>query len=97
LATACVQRLAAAVAGSVATSTESVPFWPHITLARLGRPTDVRRFAHLESEHVFAFHRITLYDSFISPNGPPRYQALMTVPLGSHRERTHHNGKVAGA
>lgn len=97
LAAACVRRLEDAVAGRARSQVTSAPFWPHITLMRFRRPTDMRRFRRLESEHVFAFHRITLYDSYISSNGPQRYQALMTVPLDSHRERTHHHGKVAGA
>lgn len=67
-------------------------FWPHITLARMSRPTHVRRFANPRGEHVFAFHRITLYDSYITSSGPRRYHALMTVPLDSHGERKLHHG-----
>lgn len=63
------------------------PFWPHLTLARLSRPSHVRRFPNSRGEHVFAFHRITLYDSYISSSGPRRYHALMTVPLDSQGER----------
>lgn len=74
-----------ATTGTVITVPE--PFWPHVTLARLSRPSHVRRFPNPRGEHVFAFHRITLYDSYISSNGPGRYHALMTVPLDSQGER----------
>lgn len=89
-------RHAAAVAAHIAPvaglHSDERPFWPHVTLVRFRRPTRMRRFPTHESEHVFVIDRITLYDSYIGSNGPPRYQALMTVPLGSLVERKHHDG-----
>lgn len=67
-------------------------FWPHVTLARARRPIHMRGFPPLDGEHVFAFDRITLYDSHITSTGPARYARVMTVPLGSHGERKLPNG-----
>lgn len=87
---------AARLAGALGDARDALgaarPFWPHVTLVRMSRPTQVRRFPRSESEHVFAIHRITLYDSHMSPGMPPRYEALMTVPLGQHRERMYSHG-----
>ena len=87
-----VAALASRLAQTVTDTTGTViamreAFWPHVTLARLSRPSHVRRFPNSRGEHVFAFHRITLYDSYISSSGPRRYHALMTVPLDSQGER----------
>lgn len=90
LAAAAARRVGAAVTASIGRETGQGAFWPHITLARLRRPTRVRRFPTPESEHVFAFDRITLYDSYITSGAPPRYQPLMTVPLDSLGERKLH-------
>jgi 2'-5' RNA ligase len=68
------------------------PFWPHVTVARFRRPTDVRRSRPALSEHVFDITRVCLYDSHIGPAGPPRYEALMEVALGdrlAERSSTH--------
>lgn len=66
-------------------------WWPHITVARLRRPTDMRRCPLPNVEHVFAFDRITLYDSH-TRSGGPHYHRLLSVPLDSDRERKSRNG-----
>lgn len=86
------ERLAGIVGDAGGPARETGRFWPHITIARFSRPTRLRRYATSGGEHVFAFDRITLYDSFITSGGSPRYQALMTIPLDSHRERKSQHG-----
>ena len=69
------------------------PFWPHVTVARFGRPERVRGFPSFDGEHVFDITRASLYDSFITPGRPPRYEALVSVGLGgSLTERSSSHG-----
>ncbi len=86
-------RVADAVAGVGVRTAPPRRFWPHVTIARFGRPTHLRRSPSADSEHVFAITRVALYDSHIAPSRPPRYEVLMDARLdGSHAERSSSHG-----
>ena len=57
-----------------------MPFWPHVTLVRLRAPEPVRTIS-AQSEHTFAFDRVTLYASRSTPSGPARYDPLARIAL----------------
>jgi 2'-5' RNA ligase len=86
-------RIRAAVGHVSDGSDDRRPFWPHVTVARFRRPERVRGFPDIDGEHVFDITRASLYDSFITPGRPPRYEALVTVTLGgSLAERSSSHG-----
>jgi 2'-5' RNA ligase len=66
---------------------EDRPFTPHLTLARLAPPRNLREFApdlvgtSVASE-AFPVDRLVLYRSQLSPKGAT-YERLLTAPLGS--------------
>jgi 2'-5' RNA ligase len=65
---------------------EKRAFTPHLTLARLNPPRDVREFApdlvgtSVASE-AFSVDRLVLYQSHLSPKGAS-YEALLEAPFG---------------
>ena len=90
---ALVARIDGAVAGAMGRTCPSRRFWPHVTVARISRPTRLRKFPSADVEHVFAITRVALYDSHITPSRPPRYEALLEARLdGSHAERSSSHG-----
>jgi 2'-5' RNA ligase len=66
---------------------EKRPFTPHLTVARLNPPVDLRAVApellglRVDSS-AFTVERLVLYRSHLSPGGA-RYEPLHVVPLGS--------------
>lgn len=61
------------------------PFWPHVTLARLRRPAVISP-ERTDTEHVFAFDRVTLYASRSASGGGAQYVPLSRIALtGSDR------------
>lgn len=61
-------------------------FRPHVTLARLRRPTEVTRWVRLLDGYAgppWRADRIELVESFLGqgPRGRPRYEAVDTFPL----------------
>jgi 2'-5' RNA ligase len=86
-------RVDAAVTGLAGRASPERRFWPHVTIARFSRPTRLRRSPSTGGEHVFAITRVALYDSYIAPSRPPRYEALLDARLdGSHAERSSSHG-----
>jgi len=65
----------------------ALPFWPHVTLARLRRPEPVETIS-AQSEQTFAFDRITLYASRSAPSGPAHYVPLARIALTAN-DRPH--------
>jgi 2'-5' RNA ligase len=61
---------------------EKRPFSPHLTLARLPRPTDLRRLIGeaRSPEVVLAVNEVVLFRSHLG-KGPPRYEPLHRYPL----------------
>ena len=57
-----------------------MPFWPHVTLARLRTPLPVTPIP-AKSEQMFAFDRVTLYASRSAPRGPTQYVPLARIAL----------------
>lgn len=61
---------------------EDRPYRPHLTIARIRTPADLReilaRIAPVSTE--MTVDRITLYRSLLG-SGPPRYEALSVIPL----------------
>ena len=57
-----------------------MPFWPHVTLARLRRALPLAPIS-AQSEQMFAFDRITLYASRSAPSGPVQYAPLARIAL----------------
>ena len=65
---------------------EERAFTPHLTLARLNHPRDIREFAPdlvgaPVASHVFPIDRLVLYQSHLSPKGAS-YAPLMEAPIG---------------
>ena len=60
-----------------------LPFWPHVTLVRLRRAGAVRPIS-AQSEHTFAFDRVTLYASRSAPGGPAHYVPLARITLTAY-------------
>jgi RNA 2',3'-cyclic 3'-phosphodiesterase len=58
----------------------TTPFWPHVTLARLRRPSAVAA-TPTDTEQMFAFDRVTLYASRSAPGGTARYVPLAHIAL----------------
>jgi len=85
-------RIRRVVRPLIAGDPDDRPLWPHVTVARLRRPSPVRGFPQVDDEHVFAIDRVTLYDSVTSPTGPPTYRSIMTVPLSKPPERNVPDG-----
>ncbi len=82
LATGC--RAAAQKAGTVV---EGGAFRPHLTLARLGRPTEVTRWLRVLDGYAgphFEAQEIALIASYLGegPRGRPRYETVATFALG---------------
>lgn len=64
-----------------------LPFWPHVTLVRLRRAGAVPPIS-AQSEHTFAFDRVTLYASRSAPGGPAHYVPLARITLTAY-DRPH--------
>jgi RNA 2',3'-cyclic 3'-phosphodiesterase len=64
-------------------------FWPHVTVVRFARPAAVGRPAWADDERQFDVSRATIYDSLLSPGGPPRYEALWRADLAIPQAITH--------
>ncbi|MFN8124376.1 MAG: hypothetical protein U0237_18360 [Thermoleophilia bacterium] len=61
---------------------EDRPPWPHVTLARLRRPTPLVPFP-TDDEQVFAIDRVSLYDSHQAAGNAPRYVPVTGIRLGT--------------
>jgi 2'-5' RNA ligase len=79
--------IAAALAWRWSITPVPLPFWPHVTLARLRRPEPVATVP-TQSEQTFAFDRITLYASRSAPSGPAHYVPLARIALTAN-DRPH--------
>ena len=56
------------------------PFWGHITLVRLRRPAVIRP-ERTDTEHMFAFDRVTLYASRSATGATAQYVPLSRIAL----------------
>lgn len=77
-------RTAASTAG---TETDGQRFHPHVTLARLGRPTEVTRWVRLLDGYEgppWEVDEVSLVASHLGegPRRRPRYEVVETFPLG---------------
>jgi RNA 2',3'-cyclic 3'-phosphodiesterase len=83
-----IEALAAAVQDATAgfgSPPETRPFVAHVTLARLPRPTDLRRLVHQHHGTLFAegtLDHVVLFRSTLGPGGP-RYEELHAVDLAA--------------
>ena len=83
------QRLATgcrAAAARTGIDVEGQRFKPHVTLARLGRPTEVSNWVRLLDTYAgppWTADRITLVASYLGegPRGRPRYETVEEFPL----------------
>jgi RNA 2',3'-cyclic 3'-phosphodiesterase len=78
---------ARAAASKAGTEVDGGRFRPHVTLARLRRPADVVRWLRLLDTYesrAFEVTGLTLVRSHLGegPGGRPRYEPVMSVPLG---------------
>jgi len=64
-------------------------FWAHVTVVRFSKPVAAGRQAWPEDERQFDVSRATLYDSLLSPGGPPRYEPLWRGDLAIPEAITH--------
>ena len=78
---------ARAAASKAGIAVDGRRFRPHITLARLGRPTEVSRWVQLLDGYAgppWSADRVDLVASYLGegPRGRPRYETVETFPLG---------------
>jgi 2'-5' RNA ligase len=84
------ERLAAGARTAAATSGVEIDgqrFRPHVTVARLGRPTEVSNWVRLLDAYLgptFTVDQVTLIASHLGegPRRRPRYEVVETFPLG---------------
>ena len=82
-ATTRLRSLRAALRRLAGLSDDERPFWPHVTLVRFRRPTRVTNLPSAMGEHMFAFERLTLYDSLQRQSAPPRYVSVGAIDLAT--------------
>jgi 2'-5' RNA ligase len=92
-------RAAANKAGAAA---DGVRFHPHLTVARIGRPTEVTRWVRVLDSYrgpTWAAHEISLVRSHLGegPRNRPRYEVLETFPLRPSTERNDGNTRETGS
>lgn len=78
---------ARAAASRAGIAVDGQRFRPHVTLARLGRPTEVSRWVRLLDSYAgpaWTADRVDLVASHLGegPGGRPRYEVVETFPLG---------------
>jgi len=78
---------ARAAASKAGVPVDGQRFRPHVTLARLGRPTDVSRWVQLLDGYAgpsWTADHLALVASYLGegPRGRPRYDTIETFPLG---------------
>lgn len=81
---------ARAAAGRAGIEVDGQRFRPHVTVARLGRPTEVSSWVRLLDAYAgptWPVDRIDLVASYLGegPRGRPRYETVASFPLGAHR------------
>lgn len=84
------ERLAAGVRTAAATSSIEIDgqrFRPHVTVARLGRPTELSSWVRLLDAYEgpdFTVDQVSLVASYLGegPRRRPRYEVVETFPLG---------------
>jgi 2'-5' RNA ligase len=85
---------ARAAANKVGASAEGSRFHPHLTLARLRKPTEVTRWVRLMGTYrgpVWTAEEIALVASHLGegPRRRPRYEVVARFPLGSRLAERH--------
>jgi 2'-5' RNA ligase len=85
---------ARAAASKAGIEVDGQRFRPHVTVARLGRPTEVSNWVRLLDAYVGpAWHadRIDLVASYLGqgPGGRPRYEVVDSFPLTPQRRGPH--------
>ena len=78
---------ARAAATRAGIETDGQRFRPHVTVARIGRPTDTTNWVRLLGSYAgpaFTFDRTTLVASYLGegPRGKPRYEVVEEFPTG---------------
>ena len=78
---------ARAAASKAGVAVEGQRFRPHLTVARLGRPTEVSRWVQLLDGYagpVWSVDRVELVASYLGegPRNRPRHEVVETFPLG---------------
>lgn len=76
-------RLAPAVGEALGAPPPRRPLWPHVTLVRMRRPGPVSLPRVPHEERTFGISRAALYDSRQTPGGPPRYERVVAITLGT--------------
>ena len=78
---------ARAAAGRAGVAVDGQRFRPHVTVARLGRPTEVTRWLRVLESYAgpaWTVDRVALVASYLGegPRGRPRYETVAELPLG---------------